>query len=98
MAYDLLQSHRVARRRLAQLHGSVHRGPGGGPRSALRLSSSNRSPWLPHWFPEIGYDKAAALAKEAYAAGKTIREAVREKAGIPEARLDELLDPAKQAG
>ncbi len=48
--------------------------------------------------PEIGYDKAAALAKEAYAAGKTIREAAREKAGIPEARLNELLDPAKQAG
>ncbi len=48
--------------------------------------------------PEIGYDKAAALAKEAYAAGKTIREAAREKSGIPEARLNELLDPAKQAG
>jgi fumarate hydratase class II len=48
--------------------------------------------------PEIGYDKAAALAKEAHAAGKTIREAAREKSGIPEARLNELLDPAKQAG
>jgi fumarate hydratase class II len=48
--------------------------------------------------PEIGYDKAAALAKEAYAAGTTIREAAREKSGIPEAGLNELLDPAKQAG
>jgi fumarate hydratase class II len=48
--------------------------------------------------PEIGYDKAAALAKEAYAAGKTIREVARERSGIPEARLNQLLDPAKQAG
>ncbi len=48
--------------------------------------------------PEIGYDKAAALAKEAYTSGRTIREAALEKSGIPEARLTELLDPAKQAG
>ncbi|MGE5570876.1 MAG: class II fumarate hydratase [Rhodospirillales bacterium] len=48
--------------------------------------------------PEIGYDKAATLAKEAYRTGKTIREAAREQSGIPEARLNELLDPAKQAG
>jgi fumarate hydratase class II len=48
--------------------------------------------------PEIGYDKAAALAKEAYATGKTIREVAREKSGIPERKLNELLDPAKQAG
>ena len=46
--------------------------------------------------PEIGYDKAAALAKEAYEAGRTILEVAREKSGIPEARLKELLDPARQ--
>jgi fumarate hydratase class II len=48
--------------------------------------------------PEIGYDKAAALAKEAYRAGRTIREVAREQSGIPEARLNELLDPARQTG
>jgi fumarate hydratase class II len=48
--------------------------------------------------PEIGYDKAAGLAKEAYATGKTIREVAREKSGIPESRLGELLDPNRQAG
>jgi len=42
--------------------------------------------------PEIGYDKAAALAKEAYQNGKTIREVAREKSGIPADRLDELLN------
>ena len=48
--------------------------------------------------PEIGYDKAAALAQEAYRTGRTIREVAREQSGIPEARLNELLDPARQTG
>jgi fumarate hydratase class II len=48
--------------------------------------------------PEIGYDKAAALAKEAYRRGKTIREIAHESSGIAHERLNELLDPAKQAG
>ena len=48
--------------------------------------------------PEIGYEKAAALVKEAYKTGKTVREVALEKSGIPEARLRELLDPARQSG
>ncbi len=44
--------------------------------------------------PEIGYDAAAALAKEALRTGRTIRELAAER-GIAPARLDELLDPAK---
>ena len=41
--------------------------------------------------PEIGYDKAAALAKDAFEAGRTVREVAVEKSGIPAARLAELL-------
>ena len=48
--------------------------------------------------PEIGYEKAAAIAKEAYATGRTVRQVAREKSGIPEKRLTELLDPVTQAG
>jgi len=48
--------------------------------------------------PEIGYEKAAALVKEAYQTGKTVREVAREKSGIPEARLSEALDPSRQSG
>jgi fumarate hydratase class II len=48
--------------------------------------------------PEIGYEKAAALVKEAYQTGKTVREVAREKSGIPEERLKELLDPSRQSG
>ncbi len=46
---------------------------------------------------EIGYDRAAALAKQAYAEGKTIREIARDNSGIPPERLNALLDPASQA-
>jgi fumarate hydratase class II len=48
--------------------------------------------------PEIGYERAAELVKEAYAKGRTIREVAREKSGIGEERLTVLLDPATQAG
>jgi aspartate ammonia-lyase len=46
--------------------------------------------------PEIGYERAAALSKEAYASGRTIREVAVEKSGIPAERLAQLLDPARQ--
>jgi len=43
--------------------------------------------------PHIGYQQAAALAKEAFQTGKTIRELCREKKILPEEQLDEALDP-----
>ena len=46
--------------------------------------------------PEIGYERAAALVKEAYQAGRTVREIASEKSGIPADRLRELLDPDRQ--
>ncbi|HEX4592952.1 MAG TPA: class II fumarate hydratase [Bryobacteraceae bacterium] len=48
--------------------------------------------------PVIGYEKAAAIAKEAYHSGRTVREVARETSGIPEGRLNELLDPRSQTG
>jgi fumarate hydratase class II len=45
--------------------------------------------------PEIGYDKAADLSKEAYKTGKTIREVAREKTNLSEEELDRLLDARK---
>ena len=45
--------------------------------------------------PEIGYDKAADLSKEAYKTGKTIREVAREKTDLSEEELDRLLDARK---
>ena len=41
--------------------------------------------------PEIGYDRAAAIAKKAYESGKTIREIAVEENILPGDRIDELL-------
>ena len=43
--------------------------------------------------PEIGYEAAAKLAKEAYRSGKTVREVAKEQKVLPDKQLDELLDP-----
>jgi len=45
--------------------------------------------------PEIGYDAAAAIAKESYKTGKTVREIVSEKKILPEKLLKKLLDPVR---
>jgi len=47
---------------------------------------------------KIGYDKAAALAKQAMAEDKTIRQLVLEQGLLPPAELDAVLDPRTLAG
>ncbi|MBI4581735.1 MAG: class II fumarate hydratase [Planctomycetes bacterium] len=44
--------------------------------------------------PRIGYDQAAAIAKEAYAGGRTVRQVVAAKAVLPESELNTVLDPS----
>jgi fumarate hydratase class II len=44
--------------------------------------------------PIIGYDAAAAISKEAYKTGKTVREVAREKTRLSEEELARILDPA----
>jgi fumarate hydratase, class II len=46
--------------------------------------------------PEIGYERAAGLVKEAYATSRTIREVAVEKKVLPAERLAELLDSRGQ--
>jgi len=41
--------------------------------------------------PEIGYDRAAAVAKKAYESGKTIREIAVEEKILPEDKINKLL-------
>jgi fumarate hydratase class II len=45
--------------------------------------------------PHIGYERAAALAKEAFKTGKTIRQLCEEKQVLPPEKLREALDPWK---
>jgi fumarate hydratase class II len=44
--------------------------------------------------PVIGYDRAAAIAKKAYAEGRPVREVAGEMTDLDDARLARLLDPA----
>ncbi len=45
--------------------------------------------------PVIGYDKAAAVAKKAYAEGRSLKDVAAEMTDLSKAELDRLLDPAK---
>ena len=45
----------------------------------------------------IGYDKAAAIAKQAYKEGRPIAEVVREQTDLDDAEIAKLLDPARLA-
>ncbi len=48
--------------------------------------------------PVIGYDSAAAIAKEAYEKGKTVREVAEEKKVLPAKKIAALLDPRSMTG
>jgi len=41
----------------------------------------------------IGYDKAAQIAKRAYAEGRSLKEVALEMTDLTEEQLDRLLDP-----
>jgi fumarate hydratase class II len=45
----------------------------------------------------IGYEKGAAIAKQAYKDGRPIREVAKELTDLSDAELDRLLDPAELA-
>lgn len=51
--------------------------------------------------PKIGYDKAAAIAKESVSTGRTVREICTERLaelGLTATELEELLDPGRMSG
>ncbi len=43
--------------------------------------------------PKIGYDRAAQIAKESYATGRTVREIAKEQHVLPNDELERVLDP-----
>jgi fumarate hydratase, class II len=48
--------------------------------------------------PEIGYENAASLVKNAYLTGRTVREVAIEQSGLAPDRINDLLNPETQAG
>ncbi|MEO0478444.1 MAG: class II fumarate hydratase [Planctomycetota bacterium] len=47
---------------------------------------------------EIGYETAAAIAKESAKTGRTVKEIAKEKTDLSDEQLNDLLDPAKLCG
>jgi fumarate hydratase class II len=45
--------------------------------------------------PVIGYDKAAQIAKKAYAEGRSLKDVAAEMTGMSKEELDRILDPTK---
>ena len=45
--------------------------------------------------PVIGYEQGAAIAKQAYAEGRPVRDVAAELTDLTDAELDRLLDPAE---
>ncbi|MBI4469285.1 MAG: class II fumarate hydratase [Acidobacteria bacterium] len=45
--------------------------------------------------PRIGYDRAAQIAKESHATGRTVRQIAREQHVLPDEELDRVLDPRR---
>jgi fumarate hydratase class II len=93
IAYDLLQSIELLANACANLTDQC----------VVGIQATERGPELVEkglmlataLAPEIGYDKAAEISKEAYKSGKTIREMAREKTDLSEEELDKLLDARK---
>ena len=94
MAYDLLQAIRLlssvsrvfADRCVAGITANVER---------CQESVERNLALCTALAPRIGYDKAAAISKEAYATNRTIREIAREWKILPDDEIDALLDPRK---
>jgi fumarate hydratase class II len=93
IAYNLLQSIELLAHSSRMLARSAIAGFAVNNRQlALALS---RNPMLVTALnPVIGYDKAAAIAKRAYAEGRSILEVAAEMTDLGEQRLARLLDPA----
>ncbi len=93
IAYNLLQSidllgnasHALARSAIAGFAVNTRRLAAALDRNPMLVTALN---------PVIGYDKAVAIAKRAYAEGRQVREVAAEMTDLGEERLAKLLDPA----
>jgi fumarate hydratase class II len=93
IAYNLLQSvHLLASGSRALARSAI----AGFTVNARQIAAAlDRNPMLVTALnPVIGYDKAAAIAKRAYAEGRPVREVALEMTDLGEERLAKLLDPA----
>ena len=93
IAYDLLDSIGLLARVMRLLADDAIAGIK--PRQDRVREALDRNPILVTALnPLIGYEKAAAIAKQAYKEGRAVLEVAVEATGLPEKELRRLLDPA----
>jgi len=91
MAYNLLQSIQLLSRAVTVFGEKCIKGI----TANIKKCTSNLEKSLAlvtAFVPTIGYDKAAALAKEAYESGKTVREVALKAKILPEREINRILD------
>ena len=97
MAYDVLQSLQILARACAAFDEKCVRGIEA-DEERCKASIEKSLAMATSLAPRIGYDNAAALAKEAYITGKTIRQVALDKGLFRAEELNDLLDPWKLTG
>jgi fumarate hydratase class II len=96
MAHNLLQSLQILSRAVAAFEEKCVRGIEA-DEERCKASIEKSLAMATSLAPRIGYDNAAALAKEAWITGKTIRQVAQEKGLFRGEELNDLLDPLKLA-
>ena len=94
MAHGLLQSLQILTNAVAAFEEKCVRGLEADA-ARCRASIEGSLAMATALAPRLGYDNAAALAKEAYATGKTVRQVAQEKGVLKPEELASLLDPAR---
>jgi fumarate hydratase, class II len=92
IAYDLLQSIEILAAAARLLAERCVDGIEANRERCLELVEKSLA-MVTSLVPKIGYDAAAEIAKESVKTGRTVREICRERKVLPEAELDEALDP-----
>lgn len=91
LAYDLLQSIRLLSSVCRIFADKCITGIQANPDRCRELVERNLAT-VTALVPRIGYDRAAALSKEAFTSGRTIREVAQESNVLPQDEIDALLD------
>ena len=92
IAYDLLQSIEILARVTRALDADCVAGIEANEERMRELIERSLA-MVTALVPKIGYDAAAASAKEAMASNRTVREIALERKVLPREELDAVLDP-----
>ncbi len=97
LAHNLLQSVALLTRSVNLFAARLVRGLRADP-VRCRESAERNLALATALAPRLGYDRAAAIVREAWTTGETVRAVARRRSELTEPELDSLLDPAAMLG